>query len=630
MKDAQPEHQDAPAVDHSILVYVANQYPELEQSIASEAQRERLCQAARHFIGVADEVMANARSMPSGEHQVTPCKPPATKRSHPQETSVPPEVEERFEKITSGQPPSNSSTSDSFNSARDYLKSRARNWYQDLKHEPTEEQCEIVMRFAKGEDLVIKAFAGAAKTTTLVMCANFRPKAKTMYVAYNSAIAREAGQAFAGCNVEARTMHSIARRAIVAPNAGYRRKIDLNNGDIYVNAVATFTHLPNSDNTGLSLQTRAICVRETLNNFLQSEDPTLMAKHVTNRAVEVIREAKEGNDAFPADAEQRFCDYVLRRAQVLFDAMKDASNECPITHDFYLKLFQLQGEKIPAQTILIDETQDFNPVVIAIIADQSAQKVMVGDEHQSIYQWRGARGTMDHLPGRVMRLTTSFRFGPKIARRANELLTLLGEESQIKGAGADPDQAPEWTNHYAVIARNNATLLREAAKLTEDGKRFRFIGGFEDVLKRVISTHALYSNNMAEVKDPMIRSFGTWENLKRASEFGAAGDLSPIIGFVEAHGAKAPQKAFDIRDAVDESAPIVLTTAHKSKGLEFDNVVLADDFNLEKALNETNSAIEDIAEFNLAYVAITRAKKHVSIPSGISSAIHKIQKNQAT
>ena len=57
----------------------------------------------------------------------------------------------------------------------------------------------------------------------------------------------------------------------------------------------------------------------------------------------------------------------------------------------------------------------------------------------------------------------------------------------------------------------------------------------------------------------------------------------------------------------------IVTTAHRAKGLEYDNVVLGDDFESQfsnkdglsiNSIKETNSE-----EFRLLYVAITRAKK---------------------
>ena len=54
-----------------------------------------------------------------------------------------------------------------------------------------------------------------------------------------------------------------------------------------------------------------------------------------------------------------------------------------------------------------------------------------------------------------------------------------------------------------------------------------------------------------------------------------------------------------------KSADVILTTAHKSKGLEFVAVEIADDFKeIEKAEEE---------EINILYVAVTRATHELQL-----------------
>jgi ATP-dependent exoDNAse (exonuclease V) beta subunit len=65
---------------------------------------------------------------------------------------------------------------------------------------------------------------------------------------------------------------------------------------------------------------------------------------------------------------------------------------------------------------------------------------------------------------------------------------------------------------------------------------------------------------------------------------------------------------------VSSSPDILLTTAHKSKGLEYDNVVIANDFKFG-----TKEVLEmPEQELNLLYVACTRAKKNLQLPTILS------------
>jgi F-box protein 18 (helicase) len=61
-----------------------------------------------------------------------------------------------------------------------------------------------------------------------------------------------------------------------------------------------------------------------------------------------------------------------------------------------------------------------------------------------------------------------------------------------------------------------------------------------------------------------------------------------------------------------EQAGILLTTAHKAKGLEWNNVLIMDDFvSLVKDGLLIDPAGVDPDEFNLIYVAMTRARVHL-------------------
>lgn len=62
-----------------------------------------------------------------------------------------------------------------------------------------------------------------------------------------------------------------------------------------------------------------------------------------------------------------------------------------------------------------------------------------------------------------------------------------------------------------------------------------------------------------------------------------------------------------------DNAELILSTGHKSKGLEWDNVEIIDDFiSLKETLENTEGNIEiPKEELNLFYVALTRSKKEL-------------------
>ncbi len=87
-------------------------------------------------------------------------------------------------------------------------------------------------------------------------------------------------------------------------------------------------------------------------------------------------------------------------------------------------------------------------------------------------------------------------------------------------------------------------------------------------------------------------------------------ELSSVCKVVKKYTTSIPGHVDRIMEqAVDASqAGILLTTAHKSKGLEWSNVLLMDDFHpLVKEERIIDPAGVDPDEFNLIYVAMTRA-----------------------
>ncbi|MGC0623800.1 DNA helicase, partial [Escherichia coli] len=72
---------------------------------------------------------------------------------------------------------------------------------------PTDEQSAII--HWQGQKLVVNAFAGTGKTSTLVQYALANPDSRMLYLAYNRAVRDEAERKFP-FNVECKTSHQLA------------------------------------------------------------------------------------------------------------------------------------------------------------------------------------------------------------------------------------------------------------------------------------------------------------------------------------------------------------------------------------------------------------------------------------
>ncbi|QPN56991.1 AAA family ATPase [Synechococcus sp. CBW1107] len=457
------------------------------------------------------------------------------------------------------------------------------------------------------------AFAGTGKTTTLRAYARERPQQRMLYLAFNRTVAAEARESFP-TNVTCSTIHALAYRAV-----GYRYRHQLR-GSIRANQAAIALGLDQRNHKELVLADRALKV---LQHFLCSG----------------CNDLAEFTGA--VSYHQRYPRQALQAASRLWELMVDPTSSCvPMLHDGYLKLYQLSRPQLRFDVILLDEAQDTNPVTLKILADQSCSRVFVGDPHQQIYQFRHATnaiasaGHWDELA-----LTGSFRFGAAIAEAANHLLALKGEPRQLRGLRST---SPPETS--AFIARGNAAIYKQALALAHQGKQTYWCGGIDGYrLQQLLDLCHLKRGEQSQIRDPFIAAFKGYGELCSYAEAQDVRDIKAWCHLIDRHDhwQGIPEEIAGIkRMAVSSITPDVmaLTTAHKSKGLEFGSVTLADDFHGHDLLHGAPTDLKNWEygpqqapalwdeqgyrggvvlpeeELNLRYVALTRAQQSCRSP----------------
>ncbi|CAK6688899.1 RecBCD enzyme subunit RecB [Synechococcus sp. CBW1107] len=318
--------------------------------------------------------------------------------------------------------------------------------------------------------------------------------------------------------------------------------------------------------------------------------------------------------------------------------MVDPTASCvPMLHDGYLKLFQLSRPSLRFDVILLDEAQDTNPVTLQVLAEQTCNRVFVGDPHQQIYQFRHATNAMASTGHwNELALTGSFRFGPAIAEAANHLLALKGEPRQLRGLRCTPA-----TETSAFIARGNAAVYKQALALAYQGQQTYWCGGIDGYrLQQLLDLCHLKRGEQSQICDQFLAAFKGYGELCAYADEQDVRDLKAWCHLIDRHDhwQGIPEEIAGIkRMAVSALTPTVmaLTTAHKSKGLEFGSVTLADDFHGHDLLHgvatdlktwefgpEQAPALWDEQgyrggvvlpedELNLRYVALTRAQQSI-------------------
>ncbi|MCL6408077.1 ATP-dependent helicase [Dickeya dadantii] len=450
----------------------------------------------------------------------------------------------------------------------------------------TDEQ-EAVINW-KGRHLVVNAFAGTGKTSTLVRYALANPDTKMLYLAYNRAVRDEAERKFP-FNVECKTSHQLAWMQF---GKHFKNRLT---GNLRITDIAR------------KLNTRhwalARTVLSALNHFLCSASAAPGYDHLPDE------DERDGLDA----------EKILGAVQFLWNEMSRMDSTFPVTHDTYLKLFQLSSPDLSKRwdTILFDEAQDANPVTSALVLGQNCNVVLVGDRHQQIYRFRGADNALNapalESADRLW-LTQSFRFGPAVADMANMLLQRQGETHPVIGNGGEDivdDRLPTGVSPFTVLSRTVAGVIGSALQASLREKRVYWVGGIEGYKTEELEDLYWFSVDMPErMRTPRLsREYRDFDEYKSVAKATNDVEMNQAIGLLDKYF-PLPQKLQVLRRQAttkENEADVIVSTAHRSKGLEWDTVILNDDF--ADITDPLLSEAERTDETNLLYVATTRARK---------------------
>jgi len=460
----------------------------------------------------------------------------------------------------------------------------------------TREQLAIIEASKSFDDMTINACAGSGKSTSLKQVTQARPEANALLFCFNKSIQQQA-QASMPTWCKSSTFHGVAYGQI-GKYFNHKLNVPLSPYSI----CRSLRMKPNEQNVHL-----ATVAKYTLRRFCQSDDNTILGFHVPRESV-MSKDVKEQN-TFREEVV-----HVARKLWLL--AMNVKEKEVGIEHDFYQKLFDMEGAKIPGRydVILVDEAQDMTPVNLSILRKQYGQKILVGDSCQSLYQWKGSIDSLETWDAtHRLHLTKSFRFGSRIAECANDVLSLLGTPIP-KIVGAEwKDSKIEYgqpSDRHVVLCRSNSGMLGEVVKAIDMGKTIHVIGSLMDSINLIESAWYLSIGELAKVKHPTMKLIGSWENVLEMAKEDA--DMNTAVKRVDEYGSGIPNLCNKLRNAGEvsaESADVVLSTVHKFKGKQASKVKLGEDFpDLVRWNKKERKYKPNKAEIYCCYVAVTRAE----------------------
>lgn len=470
-------------------------------------------------------------------------------------------------------------------------------------------------------NIKINAVAGSGKTTTVIEYAASRPtNSRILYLAFNKSVKIQAVKRMEARglkNVKVETAHSLAYKHIV-----FKHNYKVRALGYKTNEIADILGLK-----GNGEKHYEYVVANHINKFVAYFCNSDKQKIQDLNYLDTITDAK-------ARIFIKNCYPFLAMQTRLFLAKMD-KGEIDITHDFYLKKFQLSNPFLPYDYILFDEGQDASAAMLHVFLQQTAVKVIVGDTHQQIYGWRHAVNSLEKADFTTFNLSTSFRFGADVAKLAMAVLQWKNQIEPytpllIEGKGNN-----KKTVTHAVIARTNLGLLLKAIEyVTEKNKvkHLYFEGNinsytYADDGASLYDVLNLYNGKRHLIKDSLISSMKNIEELAEYIEKAEDVQLGMMVDIVKEYGNEIPDIIKSIKEKHvgnddKEKADIVFSTVHRCKGMEYDEVELVNDFTtegkVEKAVNDNKKEVQKnakvIEEINLLYVAITRTKSVIHYP----------------
>lgn len=462
----------------------------------------------------------------------------------------------------------------------------------------TEQENIIDFVCSKNKSLVVNAYAGASKSTTSSFVVKQFKKGKVLYTTFGNKNVVEAKAKF-GEYADCITNYGLAFRAV--------GKFYMDNNrlpEIYpIEIVHKKLKLKDIsyDNFKLNKISQAYDILRTIVNYCYTSDIYLTLDHVNLDILENTTFSKSNNYFV-------YKSHIFNNAKIIWEYMLDKKNDIPITHDIYVKIWALSNPDLSFYNLIIgDEYQDVNPVFSSIIKNQPVQKLILGDKYQSLYEWRGSVNSLNLMGiNDKLYLSKSFRFGQDIADLANKIIKFqIDEDVNIQGFEKKKTEIHTTyieLSNFTVLCRTNAICLKYLLEAHINNKKVKFIGDTGKMIKYINGIMALRSGKQAFGALSIFKNYR--ELLEYAnSKFG--GEIKTLINILNDCKQKditVEQLKLILLNSKNTKKPdIIISTAHATKGLEFKNVILANDFRSHK---EEDFELQDC---NLLYTAATRA-----------------------
>ena len=494
-----------------------------------------------------------------------------------------------------------------------------------IRYIPSEYQKRIFNEILHtSHNIVIEAAAGSAKTTTLIKCIDLlNNDEKVLFVAFNRDIVNDISKKIKGRdNVEVRTLHSLGS-SILYQYLGVQGMKP--NEYKYNNLIQDNLYNLSQININILNKSQLILYKnniKALTNFGRFNLATCikdMEQICQIHNIECIGDEKEF-------------------ALAIMDIGKTILDDIDFTDMIWLpNVLNINNIWKKYDYIMLDEAQDSNIAEYELLMKcfkMGTRIICAGDEKQAIYSFAGssieAFDKYKALPNTVsLPLSISYRCPKKIVEFARKFSpNIEAKNDAIDGIIEYDKNIKDIKDSDAVLCRNNAPLMKVYIDLLKSNKKAYIMGKDigSNLIKLIKNTNKQYLhkdlredgvflslyNNLFDDRDRLMKLANI--DIETASNSSIIENEFDSIQTLEilSDGISSSEKLIERINEIfsdNKKDGIILSTCHKAKGREFNNVFICCDSLMPN--KRAKQEWEKQQEKNLQYVAYTRTKNNL-------------------
>ena len=458
---------------------------------------------------------------------------------------------------------------------------------------------------------VIDAVAGSGKSTTIVNALKLIPSNKSvLFLAFNKAIVEELKLKIGQVNnVEIKTLHSLGASAVMGT---FKSVLDMNKYKAYVNDAIKFGALkPDTE-----------LLEEELADYKQN----------IHKLVDLCRATLSTNaEQLEAIAQRYLINVLDNEIEIALKVVQwGVNNTGKIDFTDMIYFPNVKKLRMPKfDFVFIDECQDLNTaqreLFLQCLSD-TGRFIAVGDPRQAIYGFAGADiesfNILKSLPNTiVLPLSVSYRCDLNIINLAKNIVPQIeAKDNALQGVVNRDAKVKDISDGDMVLCRNTAPLVQLCIQYIADGVK-AYVKGKDVGLNLINLIKKTNRRNMDDVLERLNIELSKIQS-KVVKKTGcthseATQDALYVSQYDKIRAIEVLSQGLKTADAVinriekifkdNDYSGICLSTVHKAKGLEANNVfIICENKFLPKRAMRIQWTAEQ--EYNLLYVAYTRAK----------------------